>query len=147
MKIVKIGPADLEIIWLRVKKSAAIFDNLHWKLVTIATSLEKSENECQINYLHPCLYQWWKYREDRFNVFWDNWCHSCMVGLQEIGCHGNVLRESDKEVQSDLHFHTVNKLQKSVRCSALFCSLVVLDPILHANDQLLSVQIWWSSLQ
>jgi len=41
-------------------------------LVTIATSLERSQNERQINCPHPYVYQSWIVDRDRWSVFWDN---------------------------------------------------------------------------
>jgi len=43
------------------------------KLVAIATSLERSKTEGQIDHLHPYLYQSWKFDEDRSGTSWDNW--------------------------------------------------------------------------
>jgi len=42
-------------------------------LVTTATSLERSQNKCEINYPHPHVYQSWIVGWDRSSVFWDNW--------------------------------------------------------------------------
>jgi len=47
-KDLKIGLADPEIIQLQAKKSAAIFDSLLVKLVTIAMSLEQSETDIRL---------------------------------------------------------------------------------------------------
>ena len=65
-KTAKIVPVDHEIIISSEQKGvAAIFDNLLLKLVTISTSLQRSEDECQINYLHPFLHQFWKFCEKK----------------------------------------------------------------------------------
>jgi len=36
-------------------------------------SIEQSQNEQQINYPHPYVYQSWIVDQDRSNLFWDNW--------------------------------------------------------------------------
>ena len=50
-----------------------VFTDLHLKSVTIATSLEQSGEEGQLDDVHPYVYRCWKFGEDWSNTFWDNW--------------------------------------------------------------------------
>ena len=55
--------------------STPLFDDRREKMATTATSLERSQNDYQINYLqcflHPYDYQCWKFGEYRPSTFWD----------------------------------------------------------------------------
>jgi len=81
-------------------------------LVTMATSLERSQNERLINYPHPYVYQSWIVGRDRSSVFWDNWLYMPIFAF---------FTKVQKNKQTFFWSYCTELHQSCIRCSHIQC--------------------------